>query len=314
MTRSVEGPIHRTNYARSARARCKVAQRLERDGIKLGDRVATLAWNTWRHLEAWYGIIGHRRGLSHRQSAAVPRADRLDHQPRRRPRDDDRPDLRAAAGEARRQAADDRALRRADRRRPHAGRPRCGTPSPTRSGSARSTAISPGGRSTRTPPPACATRRARPAIPRACVYSHRSNVLHSTDRQRARRAWASQRATSSCRSCRCSTPTAGALALTAPMLGAKLVMPGAKLDGASIYELLDRLARDLHRRGADRVADAAAVSRGERREAPAPEEGGDRRLGLPARHDQDVPGRLRRRGLPCLGHDRDEPARHRSAR
>ena len=36
----------------------KVAQRLEKDGIKLGDRVATLAWNTWRHLEAWYGILG----------------------------------------------------------------------------------------------------------------------------------------------------------------------------------------------------------------------------------------------------------------
>ena len=25
---------------------------------ELGDRVATLAWNTWRHLEAWYGIMG----------------------------------------------------------------------------------------------------------------------------------------------------------------------------------------------------------------------------------------------------------------
>jgi fatty-acyl-CoA synthase len=36
----------------------KVAQRLERDGIRLGDRIATLAWNTWRHLEAWYGILG----------------------------------------------------------------------------------------------------------------------------------------------------------------------------------------------------------------------------------------------------------------
>ena len=36
----------------------KVAQRLARDGIKLGDRVATLAWNTHRHLEAWYGITG----------------------------------------------------------------------------------------------------------------------------------------------------------------------------------------------------------------------------------------------------------------
>src|SRR5205823_14941412 len=32
--------------------------RSERDGVKLGDRVATLAWNTWRHLETWYGITG----------------------------------------------------------------------------------------------------------------------------------------------------------------------------------------------------------------------------------------------------------------
>src|SRR6202043_481852 len=36
----------------------KISQRLDRDGIKLGDRVATIAWNTWRHLEAWYGIMG----------------------------------------------------------------------------------------------------------------------------------------------------------------------------------------------------------------------------------------------------------------
>ena len=58
ISRSIEGPIHTTNY-REIRARAlRVAQRLERDGIKLGDRVATLAWNTWRHLESWYGILG----------------------------------------------------------------------------------------------------------------------------------------------------------------------------------------------------------------------------------------------------------------
>ena len=78
----------------------KVAQRLERDGIKLGDRVATLAWNTWRHIWSLVRHRRHRRRLPHRQSAPVPRPDRLDRQPRRRPRDDDRPDLRAAAGEA----------------------------------------------------------------------------------------------------------------------------------------------------------------------------------------------------------------------
>lgn len=58
VTRSVEGPIHRTNYANIRTNALKVAQRLDRDGIKLGDRVATLAWNTWRHLEVWYGIMG----------------------------------------------------------------------------------------------------------------------------------------------------------------------------------------------------------------------------------------------------------------
>ena len=41
-----------------ARARAAGGAALERDGIQPGDRVATLAWNTWRHLEAWYGITG----------------------------------------------------------------------------------------------------------------------------------------------------------------------------------------------------------------------------------------------------------------
>jgi fatty-acyl-CoA synthase len=58
ITRSIEGPIHQTNYAEIRARALRVAQRLERDGVKLGDRVATLAWNTWRHLEAWYGILG----------------------------------------------------------------------------------------------------------------------------------------------------------------------------------------------------------------------------------------------------------------
>src|SRR5882724_5362683 len=58
ITRSIEGPFHATTYPQVRARALKVAQRLERDGVKLGDRVATLAWNTWRHLEAWYGIMG----------------------------------------------------------------------------------------------------------------------------------------------------------------------------------------------------------------------------------------------------------------
>jgi fatty-acyl-CoA synthase len=58
VTRSVEGHIHTTNYAEVRARSLRLAQRLDRDGIRLGDRIATLAWNTWRHLEAWYGIMG----------------------------------------------------------------------------------------------------------------------------------------------------------------------------------------------------------------------------------------------------------------
>ncbi len=58
VSRSVEGPITRTNYREIAARAHKVAQALDRFGIGVGDRVATMAWNTARHLESWYGITG----------------------------------------------------------------------------------------------------------------------------------------------------------------------------------------------------------------------------------------------------------------
>ena len=58
VSRSVEGPIHRTDYAAIHLRAKKCAQALIRLGVKPGDVVATMAWNTWRHLEVWYGIIG----------------------------------------------------------------------------------------------------------------------------------------------------------------------------------------------------------------------------------------------------------------
>src|SRR5207237_503841 len=48
ISRSVEGAIHTTTYPQVRARALRVAQRLARDGIKMGDRVATLAWNTWR--------------------------------------------------------------------------------------------------------------------------------------------------------------------------------------------------------------------------------------------------------------------------
>ncbi|PTW62157.1 fatty-acyl-CoA synthase [Breoghania corrubedonensis] len=58
ISRSIEGPIERVTYGELRHRALKVAQRLERDGIKLGDRCATLAWNTARHMEVWYGLLG----------------------------------------------------------------------------------------------------------------------------------------------------------------------------------------------------------------------------------------------------------------
>jgi fatty-acyl-CoA synthase len=58
VTRSVEGPIVRTTWG-EIHGRAKRFSNALRDlGVKPGDRVATLAWNSARHIEAWYGIMG----------------------------------------------------------------------------------------------------------------------------------------------------------------------------------------------------------------------------------------------------------------
>jgi fatty-acyl-CoA synthase len=54
----VEGPIVRTNYAQILERAKRISNALKGMGVQAGDRVATLAWNTGRHIEAWYGIMG----------------------------------------------------------------------------------------------------------------------------------------------------------------------------------------------------------------------------------------------------------------
>jgi fatty-acyl-CoA synthase len=58
VSRSVEGPIVRTTYAEAHTRAKRLSNALKGLGVQTGDRVATLAWNTARHLEAWYGIMG----------------------------------------------------------------------------------------------------------------------------------------------------------------------------------------------------------------------------------------------------------------
>jgi len=58
VTRSVEGPIRRCTMADLRTRSLRVAKALQQEGVRLGDRVATMAWNTDRHVETWYGIMG----------------------------------------------------------------------------------------------------------------------------------------------------------------------------------------------------------------------------------------------------------------
>ena len=58
VSRTVEGPIHRTNY-REIHARSRsLARALQTLGVQPGDRVATLAWNGFRHLEVYFASSG----------------------------------------------------------------------------------------------------------------------------------------------------------------------------------------------------------------------------------------------------------------
>ena len=153
---------------RSAPARSRSRSGSSSDGIKLGDRVATLAWNTWRHLEAWYGIIGigaiyHTVNprlfpeqivwiVNHAEDRVmitdltfVPLLEKLAD---KLPTIERYIVLTDAAHMPADHAEERRRLRRLDRR----GRRRFRLEE----------------RSTRTPPPACATPPAPPAIRRAC--------------------------------------------------------------------------------------------------------------------------------------------------
>lgn len=58
VSRRTEGDIHTYSYADCELRARKVAQFIARLGINPGDRVGTLAWNGYRHLEIYYGVSG----------------------------------------------------------------------------------------------------------------------------------------------------------------------------------------------------------------------------------------------------------------
>ena len=307
VSRSVEGPIHRTTYGEARSRALKVAQRLDRDGIRLGDRVATLAWNTCRHFEAWYGIMG----IGAIYHTVNPRlfpdqiAWIINHAEDRVMMTDLTfvPLLEKLADKL----PDDRALYRADRRRAYAGHD-AEERGPLRRMDRR-------GR-----------RRLRVEELRREYRSRHVLHLrhHRTSQGRALFASLQRAAFDDGEHGRrhgrvlARRHHAGGADVPRQLLG-----PGAdraderRRAGHARHEdgrRLDlpaarRIPRHLHRRGADHLADAAAASGGHRREAAVSQSRGDRRLGLSARHDREVREELRRQRHSCLGHDGNVAAR-----
>src|SRR5271168_918681 len=63
VSRDKEGAVHRSNYAEVAARAKRVANALDALGAGRSDRVATLAWNGHRHLEIYYGVTSSGRVL-----------------------------------------------------------------------------------------------------------------------------------------------------------------------------------------------------------------------------------------------------------
>jgi acyl-CoA synthetase (AMP-forming)/AMP-acid ligase II len=63
VSRRIEGDIHRTSWSGVARRARQVANALDGLGLGFSDRVATLAWNGYRHLELYFGVSGSGRVL-----------------------------------------------------------------------------------------------------------------------------------------------------------------------------------------------------------------------------------------------------------
>ena len=238
VTRRIEdGVIETTTYGDIHAEAKRVSNALKALGVRAGDRVGTLAWNSGRHMAVWYGVMG-MGAVCHTLNPRL-HADQLcwiiNHA-------EDRVifvDITFAG-----------MLAQAMATRPHkvehvvvmTGR----ATMPDLPGlicyedliSGESTDCAWGGFDEQTACGLCYTSGTT-GDPKGVLYSHRSNFLHTLITLQA-----SVMGTSGNDTILAIVPmfhaNAWGLAFSAPASGAKLVMPGARMDGASVYELIER--------------------------------------------------------------------------
>jgi len=236
VTRRTDGTLHRTTYrAIHDRARALSAALAEL-GIGQGDRVATLAWNSERHMECWYGAMGigavlhtlnprlHPDQIAWIARDAGSRVLLLD------------TTFVSLVEQVREQLPFEHYVIISDA---------AGMPANTLGALAYEDLLASGGE-----PPAWGLFDENSACglcytsgttgnPKGVLYSHRSNVLHAL-MTTAKSAVGIGPDDVVMPIVPMFHANAWGIAFTGPATGAKLVMPGAQLDGASVYELLDR--------------------------------------------------------------------------